>query len=83
MRRIRLPCPDRIGELPSTPSVDGAIDSGVLVGPLPRGTGSASRASVAFGATALYEGNMGAHTWVTMADPEGNEFCVSEPAIQR
>jgi hypothetical protein len=29
------------------------------------------------GATFLYEGQQGPHTWVTMADPEGNEFCVS------
>jgi hypothetical protein len=28
------------------------------------------------GATALYEGSLGRHTWATMADPEGNEFCV-------
>jgi Glyoxalase-like domain len=29
------------------------------------------------GATLLHEGNQGPHTWVTLADPEGNEFCVS------
>jgi hypothetical protein len=28
------------------------------------------------GATVLYSGRQGPHTWVTMADPEGNEFCV-------
>ena len=28
------------------------------------------------GATVLHEGRQGPHTWVTMADPEGNEFCV-------
>ncbi|CAN5620919.1 VOC family protein [soil metagenome] len=33
-------------------------------------------ALVARGATILYSGNQGPHTWVTMADPEGNEFCV-------
>ena len=32
---------------------------------------------VALGATVLYEGAQGPQTWVTMADPEGNEFCVS------
>lgn len=32
---------------------------------------------VAAGATRLYEGHQGPHIWVTMADPEGNEFCVS------
>ncbi len=29
------------------------------------------------GATRLYEGSQGPHRWITMADPEGNEFCVS------
>ncbi len=29
------------------------------------------------GATKLWDGNQGPHSWVTMADPEGNEFCVS------
>lgn len=27
------------------------------------------------GATRLWEGREGPHTWVTFADPEGNEFC--------
>jgi len=31
---------------------------------------------VARGATVLHEGREGPHTWVTMTDPEGNEFCV-------
>lgn len=31
----------------------------------------------ALGATRLYEGGQGHHTWTTMADPEGNEFCVA------
>jgi hypothetical protein len=29
------------------------------------------------GATLLHEGQQGPHHWFTMADPEGNEFCVS------
>ncbi|GAA1764600.1 VOC family protein [Luedemannella helvata] len=29
------------------------------------------------GATKLWDGNQGPFTWVTMADPEGNEFCVA------
>jgi hypothetical protein len=29
------------------------------------------------GATYLHTSSQGPHTWVTMADPEGNEFCVS------
>jgi hypothetical protein len=32
---------------------------------------------IARGATKLWEGQQGPHTWVTMADPEGNEFCVA------
>ena len=32
---------------------------------------------IAAGAARVYEGRQGPHTWVTMADPEGNEFCVS------
>ncbi len=29
------------------------------------------------GATYLHDGRQGPHTWYTMTDPEGNEFCVS------
>jgi hypothetical protein len=32
---------------------------------------------VARGAVFLHNGRQGPHTWVTLADPEGNEFCVS------
>jgi hypothetical protein len=32
------------------------------------------------GAKFLHEGRQGPQTWVTMADPEGNEFCVSGSA---
>jgi hypothetical protein len=28
------------------------------------------------GATELYTGQQGPHSWTTMADPEGNEFCI-------
>jgi hypothetical protein len=28
------------------------------------------------GATKLWDGQQGPQTWVTLADPEGNEFCV-------
>ena len=31
----------------------------------------------ALGATWLHEGRFGPEIWITMADPEGNEFCVS------
>lgn len=30
----------------------------------------------ALGATRLWSASQGPHEWVTMADPEGNEFCV-------
>ncbi len=29
------------------------------------------------GATFLHRGQQGPHSWITMADPEGNEFCIS------
>ena len=32
---------------------------------------------VAAGATELHRGSQGPHEWTTLADPEGNEFCVS------
>ena len=32
---------------------------------------------LARGATKLWDGRQGPNTWVTMADPEGNEFCVA------
>ena len=31
----------------------------------------------ALGATKLYDGQQGPQQWVTMADPEGNEFCLA------
>jgi hypothetical protein len=32
---------------------------------------------VAMGATELWRSSQGPYSWVTLADPEGNEFCVS------
>jgi hypothetical protein len=32
---------------------------------------------IALGATKLWDGSIGPSTWVTLADPEGNELCVS------
>ena len=29
------------------------------------------------GATYLHTASQGPHSWITMTDPEGNEFCVS------
>lgn len=39
---------------------------------------SAAARLVARGATFLHNGQQGPHTWVTLADPEGNEFCVTK-----
>ncbi|HEY7224093.1 MAG TPA: VOC family protein [Micromonosporaceae bacterium] len=36
---------------------------------------------IARGATKLHDGQQGPHTWVTLADPEGNEFCVAEGRV--
>jgi hypothetical protein len=33
---------------------------------------------LALGATKLWDGSQGPHHWVTMADPEGNELCISD-----
>ena len=35
------------------------------------------------GAKFLHTGQQGPHSWVTLADPEGNEFCVSPSAARR
>lgn len=35
---------------------------------------------IARGAKFLHEGQQGPYTWVTLADPQGNEFCVSQSA---
>jgi len=32
---------------------------------------------IAAGATFLHRGSQGPHSWVTLADPEGNEFCIT------
>jgi hypothetical protein len=45
-----------------------------------RGEGSADarvKALTERGAVCLHTASQGPHTWVTMADPEGNEFCVT------
>jgi Glyoxalase-like domain len=42
----------------------------------PENVASEKQRLIARGATYLYDGQQGPHTWVTMADPEGNEFCL-------
>ena len=32
---------------------------------------------IGLGATFLHDGRQGPYAWVTLADPEGNEFCVA------
>lgn len=32
---------------------------------------------VELGAMRLWDGQQGPHTWITLADPEGNEFCLA------
>jgi Glyoxalase-like domain len=44
--------------------------------PGPEGTEATVARLAARGATELHRGQQGPHRWVTMADPEGNEFCV-------
>ena len=41
---------------------------------------SAVAGLVARGAKVLHSGRQGPHTWTTLTDPEGNEFCVSQSA---
>jgi hypothetical protein len=62
-------------EVPEEKTVKNRLHLDVRVGP------ERQRAEVArlsgLGATELWRGAQGPHTWVTMADPEGNEFCVA------
>ena len=44
--------------------------------PGPEGMEAVVARLAARGATELHRGQQGPHQWVTMADPEGNEFCV-------
>jgi hypothetical protein len=41
---------------------------------------SAAAALIDRGARFLHRASQGPHSWVTLADPEGNEFCVSQSA---
>lgn len=45
--------------------------------------GAAAAGLTARGARVLHRGQQGPHTWVTLADPEGNEFCISQSATPR
>lgn len=72
------PAPDRLRILfqmvPETKTVKNRIHLDLRP---PEGDPEAIRQRlVERGATILHTGQQGPHTWVTMADPEGNEFCV-------
>ena len=61
--------------VPEPKTVKNRVHLDVRVGPDQVAT--EVRRLIARGATVLHEGRQGPHTWVTMADPEGNELCVS------
>ncbi len=62
-------------EVPEPKTVKNRLHLDVRVGP-ERQEAEVARLS-GLGATELWRGAQGPHTWVTMADPEGNEFCVA------
>jgi hypothetical protein len=62
-------------EVPESKSVKNRIHLDVRVG-ADRRQAEVDRL-VRLGATELWRGAQGPHEWVTLADPEGNEFCVT------
>jgi hypothetical protein len=62
-------------QVPEPKNVKNRMHLDVRVG----GEGRAAEVSrlLGLGATELWRGSQGPHEWVTMADPEGNEFCVA------
>jgi hypothetical protein len=62
--------------VPEAKSVKNRLHLDVRVGPDQDAAAEVARL-VATGATELHQGRQGPHTWTTMADPEGNEFCVT------
>lgn len=62
--------------VPETKSVKNRLHLDLRVDP---GTPVADEVGrlAAAGATVLHEGSQGPYTWTTMADPQGNEFCVT------
>ena len=65
--------------VPETKTVKNRLHLDLRVGDRARTEAAAARL-VERGATVLHHGRQGPHTWITMADPVGNEFCVSESA---
>jgi hypothetical protein len=61
--------------VPESKTVKNRLHLDVRVGPDDREAEVARL--VGLGATELWRSSQGPHSWVTMADPEGNEFCVA------
>ncbi|GGL92326.1 MULTISPECIES: VOC family protein [Micromonospora] len=61
-------------QVPEPKSVKNRMHLDVRVGP--DGTEAEVARLTGRGATFLHRGQQGPHSWVTLADPEGNEFCV-------
>ncbi|MBM7773841.1 hypothetical protein JOD54_004045 [Actinokineospora baliensis] len=61
--------------VPEAKTVKNRVHLDVWVGQ--ENVAAAVEALVARGATRLHEGKQGPHSWITLTDPEGNEFCVS------
>jgi len=76
---ITSPLPDRprvlFQHVPEPKVGKNRLHLDVRVGP--EGQESEVARLLTLGATELWRGAQGPHTWVTMADPEGNEFCVA------
>lgn len=62
-------------QVPEAKTVKNRLHFDIRVGP-EKVEAEAQRLTAA-GATFLHRASQGPHSWVTMADPEGNEFCVS------
>jgi predicted enzyme related to lactoylglutathione lyase len=61
--------------VPEPKTVKNRVHLDVHVGPEERDAKVAELEAA--GASRLWEAQQGPHSWVTLADPEGNEFCVS------
>jgi hypothetical protein len=63
-------------QVPEGKSVKNRVHLDIRIGP-DRSVEDEVARLVASGASVLHEGQQGPSVWTTMADPEGNEFCVS------
>jgi hypothetical protein len=60
--------------VPESKSVKNRVHLDVWVGP--EHVSEQADRLIARGATFVHKGSQGPHEWVTLADPEGNEFCL-------